>query len=256
MVATGLERTEVAAGPMVAVVLEGVGLGGTTALELLSDGRLVASGGGVVATSGKVSAVFDLSGVAADTELWVRAKDGAGRLATSPVPLRVTQTAQAQLEFWLDLPDAVREGRTYRGQVRYRNAGDTDMEAPIFKVFDSLENATVSPSMNSAFALDGCLLTGRGNGTPWIVLKAGDEGAVDFYYTVMGANQLEVRWIKGGGGARTAEWLEMMAKEERRQLAVAEAAAAAEAEWAATGAQALAEFIAANTLTPVEAATG
>ncbi|MBQ9343775.1 MAG: InlB B-repeat-containing protein [Kiritimatiellae bacterium] len=256
MVATGLERSEVTAGPMVGVSVVGVGLKGATKLELWQGETVAAVGAGLVASSGKVSAVFDLSGAEAG-EYTVKATDGAGRTAMSPETLRVLvlPAASGELEFYLSMPGSVRDGRTYKGQVCFRNIGNADMEAPIFKIHDKLGQTKTSASPNGPFGMKGSLLTGHGPGSPWSVLKAGEEGKVDFWFTVMNGYKMEVRWIKGGH-ADTAGWLERMAAEEERQLAAEEAAAEKEAEWEATGAQQVADYVAANKVETIVPAKG
>ncbi|MBR6470162.1 MAG: hypothetical protein IKS83_00060, partial [Victivallales bacterium] len=129
---------------------------------------------------GRTVATFDLATAeAVNYDLEVTAENGMVYSVTDAVVVEET-TKSAQLETWLDLPPTVRKGRQYIGYVCYKNSGNADRSAPVFRVIG--KNGTQVKAKFSDKPNDVILLYGAG-ANPVNVLRAGQEARVPFYFS-------------------------------------------------------------------------
>ena len=142
---------------------------------------------------GRTVASFNLSDKEAnDYDLKVTTSNENVYIANKAVTI-VEAVRRANLEAWLDVPDSVREGRQYIGYIRYKNTGNADMNAPVFRVIG--ENGTQLKVKISDEESDVLLLYGAGS-SPVNVLKAGEECKVPFYFSFTGSCRLKFDTMK------------------------------------------------------------
>ncbi|MBR5078987.1 MAG: hypothetical protein IKX30_09600 [Victivallales bacterium] len=143
--------------------------------------------------AGRTVATFNLSeNEANEYDLEVRTSNGTVYTSEKAVKL-IEAIRRANLEAWLDVPDSVRQGRQYIGYICYKNTGNADMNAPVFRVIS--ENGTQLKVKKSDEDSDLLLLYGAGI-SPVNVLKAGEENKVPFYFSFTGSCSLKFDTMK------------------------------------------------------------
>ena len=190
-------RTQMTATASASVEIRGAGLASVVRASLLKDGEAGATTTNVAAESDMaLAATFDLTGVEPGTyELQVEAEGGA--TATVPATIQVVApTIGPRLEAKLQMPSAVRDGRVCVGWIWYRNAGDVDMPAPLFKLWPGWESTTkLSLSASGPFNNKPYYAVGGSPTVPRGVLKAGEENRIPFYFTMRGSYSIRLARI-------------------------------------------------------------
>ncbi|MBP1588773.1 MAG: leucine-rich repeat protein [Kiritimatiellae bacterium] len=196
----------------------GTGLGSMAGAELRSEETCVAAAREVLGTSETAMAcVFDLAEVPKGAyRLWVHAGEAWVEWGED---VNVTRAVRgAQLEAWLELPNALRDGRVTVGHVCYRNTGDCDMVAPLFLVKGKEETTKISAAKTGPFTQNEAYVVGAGPTAPKKLLRAGAEGWVPFYFTMQGSCRIELQHLLPGGAvnadAYVGAWWD---REERRE---------------------------------------
>ncbi|MBO4511751.1 MAG: hypothetical protein J5746_03190, partial [Victivallales bacterium] len=153
-------------------------------VQLTAGARKIFANGISSDAAGRTGAAFNLAEQeAGEYGLEIMTASGTVYRKENAVAI-VGDERKARLEAWLDISPSVREGRQYIGYVCYRNSGDADMNAPVFRVIgegNTKVKAKLSGELENVVLLYGICEN------PVNVLRAGEEGRVPFYFTFTGS---------------------------------------------------------------------
>ena len=152
-------------------------------VSLKKNGMTIMAKSASTDEQGRTVAAFDLT--TAESGLYgLKVTTTKGMTYSVANAVTVEENAKtAHLEAWLDLPDSVREGRQYIGYIRYKNTGQADMNAPVFRVIGG-GKTKVKVKLTDEPAEVVRLYGACSN--PINVLRAGEEACVPFYFTFTG----------------------------------------------------------------------
>ncbi len=131
-----------------------------------------------VADPSVISAFFDLAGAPAGpydlVVTWT-----AGGSSVLPEAFEVTADGFGPvLDAWLEPPPAVRPLRKHLGWLKFKNTGDSDLPAPIFKI---ASNTGLAVDINDEYKAEIDIMGTGGSETP-DVIRSGEKIAVPFYF--------------------------------------------------------------------------
>ncbi|MBR6022775.1 MAG: hypothetical protein IK066_10230, partial [Kiritimatiellae bacterium] len=210
--------------------LTGTALDRIESVALYDGNTRVAFATDVAHTSSvEAAATFDLSQVPPGSAYTVSAViDGVsvaapGTLAVAPA------IDDGEVTAWLDLPDAVRDGRVFAGRIHYRNSGAADMLVPVFKLYATEATTRLAKRRDDEFLPVPLYLVGASPSFPQYVLKAGEETTIPFYFTMRGHYHLVLERLTTDTEINPAEFIARWWFREQQKLDTAAQRAANEA---------------------------
>ena len=133
-----------------------------------------------VASPARLSATANLSGAPVGTySLVLVGEDGATVRAAGAVEVYSPKMGP-KLEARIETPSQIRQGRVYSGRIVYSNVGDTEMEAPLFKL--TPRDASVRLSGETEWQEVPLYVMGIALSDPAGVLRPGETSWIDFEF--------------------------------------------------------------------------
>ena len=173
------------------LLLEGAALTENAMVRLMKGAATIAEADRVVLDqTTRLYATFDLNGVspgtyAVEVQQTFRSYDEDLELETedtltavSPTDFEVTTGGGANVVVTLDMPSAVRVGRSFAYSINYRNEGTVDAPAPLIALSssDGTQLAEPGSTITSGFPV---LLLGLSEAGPAEVLRPGEAATID-----------------------------------------------------------------------------
>jgi PKD repeat protein len=198
----GVSTDSISNGGTSTITVTGAGLREGMTFALQPEVGEAIPGTVVAMDSGSQASVrFDATGAAAGTySLVVTSVDGQATetLADAVTIIEQAQSDGAVLEAWLDIPEAVREGRVYQGWAHYANTGDVDMLAPILYVESDTGVQFAASVEELESAVDYLPLLGVSPTGPAGILKPGEEARIPFYFVATFNTRIQLASLANG----------------------------------------------------------